>query len=132
MKNKEEIRKELKLAMKAGDTFKRNMLRLLISEIDGIDRELYPNGIPNNEEGEKKFNEIISFLIKGADNQEEADFFKTYLPQPLSEEEVLKILEDILEEQPDIQRGPLFGAIKKADKLADADTIKKVLNEYYK
>jgi uncharacterized protein YqeY len=125
---KEQIREELKLAMKAGDTFKRNMLRLLISEIDGIDRDLFKDGIPS----EKKSLEIIKFLIKGADTPEEAEFFKTYLPQPLSEEEVLKIVEDIITEQPDIQRGPLFGAIKKVNKLADADTIKKVLNEYYK
>ncbi len=103
------ITEDMKTAMKAGEKEKLSAIRMLRSAIKDKQIEL------GHEPSEEELLALISRLVKQrndaahlyaeggrgdleAKEQREAELYKTYLPEPLSEEEVTKIIQEAMDE----------------------------------
>ena len=135
----EKINEDLKNAMKEKDTFKLSVLRMLKSAIiyeqtNGEKHELTDDDIMSVIKKQVKtrktsMEEYLSYDRKDlADNlQKEIDILSKYLPEELSDEELTKIIDEIITElKPDGMKG--MGMVIKAvsAKCGAAADMKKV------
>ena len=109
MSLKEKITEDMKIAMKEGEKTKLNLIRMLRSEIryKEIEKgsELDDNGIIDVlSSAAKKRKESIEEFKKGgredlaAKEEKELKIIYSYLPEQLSEEELLKLIDESIEE----------------------------------
>ncbi len=104
---RDQISDDMKLAMKSGDTFKRDTLRLLISQIKYA--QIDKNADLNDDEvisilmnAAKKRQEAIDLYEKGnrpdlkLKEQQELDIISLYLPQKISDEELNAAINDTI------------------------------------
>lgn len=131
------INDQIKSALKAGDKTKLDSLRYLMSQLQNAQI----NKGRNNELTQVEFQQIVKKIIK---NSEEAieqyrqgnrsdlvesesaklDVLKELIPQPLSDEEIKSLIEQVRLQQPEIQVGPLIGqVIKQSGGRADGQTV---------
>ncbi len=131
------INDQIKSALKAGDKTKLDSLRYLMSQLQNAQI----NKGRNNELTQVEFQQIVKKIIK---NSEEAieqyrqgnrsdlvesesaklDVLKELIPQPLSDEEIKSLIEQVRLQQPEIQVGPLIGqVIKLSGGRADGQTV---------
>ena len=135
----EKVNNDLVAAMKSGDTFKLSVLRMLKSAIiyeqtNGEKHELTDDDIMSVIKKQVKtrktsMEEYLSYDRKDlADNlQKEIDILSKYLPEELSDEELTKIIDEIITElKPDGMKG--MGMVIKAvsAKCGAAADMKKV------
>ena len=135
----EKINEDLKNAMKEKDTFKLSVLRMLKSAIiyeqtNGEKHELTDDDIMSVIKKQVKtrktsMEEYLSYDRKDlADNlQKEIDILSKYLPEELSDEELTKVIDEIITElKPDGMKG--MGMVIKAvsAKCGAAADMKKV------
>jgi uncharacterized protein len=104
-----ELEEEVKDAMRAGDTSRRDALRLIVSSLKSAEKELLR---PLSEEEElqvlqrerkKRLEAAEAFRNAGRDAQaegEEAELevLEEFMPEPLSEEELERIVDDAIAE----------------------------------
>jgi len=147
MSLKQKITADLLAAMKAGDTLKRDVLRMLDAMIKNTEIEKLKKeaGLDDSE-----VQEVISRAVKqrkdaasqytagnrpelAEKENKEIEILITYLPQQLSEEEVQKVVEEIIAKvgatsKADIGKvmGPVMGKLKG---LADGNLVKKIVEE---
>jgi len=106
---KERLQADLKTAMKEKDTFKRDVIRFVMSAIKQIEvderKELSDADIEAILVKQiKQRNDAIEQFRSGGredlveQNERELAILKSYLPEPMSEEEVRAILKEIVEE----------------------------------
>ncbi|WP_353662516.1 GatB/YqeY domain-containing protein [Hydrogenimonas sp. SS33] len=106
---KERLQADLKTAMKEKDTFKRDVIRFVMSAIKQIEvderKELTDADIEAILVKQiKQRNDAIEQFRSGGredlveQNEKELAILKSYLPEPMSEEEVREILKQIVEE----------------------------------
>jgi uncharacterized protein YqeY len=109
MSLKEKITEDMKIAMKEGEKTKLNLIRMLRSEIryKEIEKgsELDDNGIIDVlSSAAKKRKESIEEFRKGgredlaAQEEKELEIIFSYLPEQLSEEELLKLIDESIVE----------------------------------
>ncbi len=109
MNLKEKITEDMKVAMKGGDKLRLNLIRMLKSEIKYKEiekgEELNDNGvIAVLSSASKKRKEAIEEFKKGGREdlvtREEAELkiILSYLPEQLSEEDILKLVDEGIEE----------------------------------
>ena len=109
MSLKEKITEDMKIAMKEGEKTKLNLIRMLRSEIryKEIEKgsELDDNGIIDVlSSAAKRRKESIQEFRKGgredlaAKEEKELKIIYSYLPEQLSEEELLKLIDESIEE----------------------------------
>lgn len=131
------INDQIKSALKAGDKTRLDSLRYLMSQLQNAQI----NKGRNNELTQVEFQQIVKKIIK---NSEEAieqyrqgnrsdlvesesaklDVLKELIPQPLSDEEIKSLIEQVRLQQPEIQVGPLIGqVIKQSGGRADGQTV---------
>ena len=105
----EEIEDELKDAMRARDAQRRDALRLILNALKGSEKELRR---PLSEEEElqvlqrerkRRVEAAEAFRTGGREEQAEAeerelDVLEEFMPEPLSEDEVEEIVEDVIAE----------------------------------
>lgn len=102
------LNEDLKTAMKSGDTFRLDTIRMLKAGWQKIVIEKQEKITPDDELAffqaeSKRRKEAIEQFIKGgrqdlADKeQKELDIIVTYLPKPLSEEELLQIINETIQ-----------------------------------
>ncbi|MBU1117424.1 GatB/YqeY domain-containing protein [Patescibacteria group bacterium] len=138
---RDQIKKEAVDALKSGDSKKVEVLRFLVSLIDKKEMQLPPDALTEAEE--------INVLRKELRNKEEArsmfekagrddlvkeqdyeiEIVKSYLPKELGEEELKKIVEEVI-----LEKGNNFGAImgetmKRAAGKANGDQVSKIVKE---
>lgn len=138
----EQIKEDLKNAMKSGETLKKDTLRSLMSDIkseavnSGSDRENISDELSLKviEKSAKKRQESIN--IYTSNNREdlaeseknELEVIKAYLPAQLSDEELKSIVEKVKLENPSIQGPALMGKIMPHVKgKADPERIKSLI-----
>ncbi len=106
---KKRLQNDLKEAMKQKDTFKRDVIRFVMSAIKQIEvderKELSDSDIEAIlvKQIKQRNDAIQQFREGGRDdlvekNEKELEILKSYLPEPMSEDEVREILKDIIEE----------------------------------
>jgi uncharacterized protein YqeY len=144
---KEKINSDLKEAMKAKDTKKRDALRLLTSAFKQIEvderKELSDEDVIKiiQKQVKQRNDSIQQYKKANRDDlvqkeQEEISYYEIYLPKPLSDEELTKALEEIIKEVGATSMkdmGKVMGiATKKLSSKADGkrinETVKKILS----
>ena len=114
-KIKEQINQELKGAMKSGDSLKKNLLRVVLSEID---RSIEKNVELTDDAVQK----VVAKMVKSAEMigtdeaKTEINILSEYLPKILSKDETKYIVDDLfvklqIESKKDM--GKLMGVISK-------------------
>ncbi|HUH15058.1 MAG TPA: GatB/YqeY domain-containing protein [Gaiellaceae bacterium] len=104
-----EIKGQLEDAMREGDAARRDTLRLILSSLQGAEKELQR---PLSEEEElqvlqrerkKRVEASEAFRNAGRDEQadkeeDELDVLEEFMPEPLSEDELEEIVDDVIAE----------------------------------
>ncbi len=104
-----EIKDQLADAMREGDTARRDALRLILASLQGAEKELQRELHDDEElqvlqrERKKRIEAADAFRSGGREEQaekEEAelDVLEEFMPDPLSEEEVEEIVDDVIAE----------------------------------
>ncbi len=138
----EQIKEDIKNAMKSGDRSKTDTLRLIMSDIkkeavdSGSDREVIPDEVSIKviDKASKNRKESIKVYTESGRNdladpeKAELEIIQAYLPAQMSDEELKSIVEKIKSENPSIQGMALMGRIMPLVKgKADGDRIKNLL-----
>lgn len=143
MSLKEKINADLKVSMLARDSFSTNVLRGLKAAIlsEEVAKNKREEGLDDSEiesvivREVKKRNEAAKLLDEERANNElkEAEILSKYLPEMMSEEEVLKIVQNEvskLDEKSPKQMGQVIGSIKaKYGNSIDGSMLAKMVKE---
>jgi len=144
MSLKEKIKADLKEAMRAKDTAKRAVLRNLTAAIKQVEvdsrKELSDSEIEAilTKYAKQREDAIAQFKAAGRDDlveKEEAELklVKSYLPEPLSDEELKKAVEETIKEvgaSSMRDMGKIMGVIKsKFGSRADGSKVNKIVKE---
>jgi uncharacterized protein len=144
---KQKIYDDLKAAMKAGDTAKRDTLRMIDSMIKNTEIEKLKRdaGLSDEEVQEviaraiKQRKDAISQYETGGrldlveKEAKEIEILSAYMPEQLSEEEVVKVVKDLIDQlgvtsKADMGKvmGPAMGKLKGK---ADGQMVRKIVEE---
>jgi len=104
-----EIKHELEDAMREGDTERRDALRLILSSLQGAEKELQRDLTEDEElqvlqrERKKRVEAAEAFRSAGREEQAakeegELDVLEEFMPEPLSEDELEEIVDDVIAE----------------------------------
>ncbi len=141
---KKRLQNDLKDAMKQKDTFKRDVIRYVMSAIKQIEvderKELSDADIEAIlvKQIKQRNDSIQQFREGGRDdlvekNEKEIQILKSYLPEPMSEDEVREIIAKIIEEtgaQGMKDMGKVMGAAKsKIGSRAEGRVINQIAKE---
>lgn len=139
-----QIDNDLKLALKSGDKFTLSVLRMLKSEIINESRKGSLHSLTDDEvlkvikksvktrkdsiEEYKKYGKLdtVNELVK------EVDILNKYLPQEMSEEEIIKIVNEVFEElKPSSMKdmGNLMKVISSKITNADMSLVSKIVKD---
>ena len=105
----EEIREEVETAMREGDAARRDALRLILSSLQGAEKELQRPLSEDEElqvlqrERKKRVEAAEAFRAGGREEQaekeeDELEVLEEFMPEPLSEEELEEIVDDVIAE----------------------------------
>ncbi|MGZ8783207.1 MAG: GatB/YqeY domain-containing protein [Gaiellaceae bacterium] len=104
-----EIREQLETAMREGDTARRDTLRLILSSLQGAEKELQRPLQEAEElqvlqrERKKRIEASEAFRTAGRDEQadkedDELDVLEEFMPEPISEDDLEAIVDDVIAE----------------------------------
>ena len=105
----EELEEEVKDAMRAGDTARRDALRLILSSLKSAEKELLRPLSEDEElqvlqrERKKRLEAAEAFRNAGREEQadkeeDELDVLEEFMPEPMSEDELEEIVDDVIAE----------------------------------
>ena len=144
MNLKEQIKDDLKSSMKSGDSFTRGVLRMLSSDFKNLEidkkKELTDeDAVEIVKKNIKSRKDCIEQYTKGnredLANQEkkELEILKKYMPEQMGEEEIRKIVIDIIKKSGASNAsdfGKVMGAVmKEIGSGADGGVVNKVVRE---
>ena len=104
-----EIKTQLEDAMREGDAARRDTLRLILSSLQGAEKELQ-RPLPEDEElqvlqreRKKRLEAAEAFRNAGREEQadkeeDELDVLEEFMPEPISEDELEEIVDDVIAE----------------------------------
>ena len=104
-----EIKSQLEDAMREGDAARRDTLRLILSSLQGAEKELQRPLHEDEElqvlqrERKKRLEAAEAFRNAGRDEQadkeeDELDVLEEFMPEPISEDELESIVDDVIAE----------------------------------
>jgi uncharacterized protein YqeY len=104
-----EIKEQLADAMREGDTARRDALRLILSSLQGAEKELQRPLTEGEElqvlqrERKKRIEASEAFRNAGREEQadkedDELDVLEEFMPEPMSEDELEEIVDDVIAE----------------------------------
>jgi uncharacterized protein len=104
-----EIKEQLADAMREGDASRRDALRLILSSLQGAEKELQRELHEDEElqvlqrERKKRLEAAEAFRAAGREEQaekeeDELDVLEEFMPEPLSEDELEEIVDDVIAE----------------------------------
>jgi len=133
---------DMKQAMRDKQTLKLDTIRMLRAKIKN---EEIDNGPQTDEQVErlvsqtvKQWLDAIEDYKKGSrddlveEAQQKIRVLEEYLPQQLSDEQIIEVINKIRQESADIQRGPLIGLVKQqVGNSADGARIAQLVNQAF-
>ena len=140
MSLKNEITEQMKNAMRSKDAETLGTLRLILSELKNFE-------IDNGEQDDAGVVKIISKMVKQwkdaindyknggredlvAEAQLKLDVLEKFLPEQMGEDELRKIVEEVVASLPDAKPGPVTGMVmKKVAGKADGGMVSKLVKE---
>ena len=104
-----EIKEQLQDAMREGDAVRRDALRLILSSLQGAQKELQRELHEDEElqvlqrERKKRLEAAEAFRAAGREEQaekeeDELDVLEEFMPEPISEDELEQIVDDVIAE----------------------------------
>lgn len=139
---KEQLMEDMKNAMRAHETLKLDVVRMIRSEVKNFE-------IDNGEADDEKIQKIIKTMLKQQkdalldferaarqdlidETNAKIEIFASYLPTELSDEELAKVVSEVLATASSKDFGPIMGQVmKKVGNKADGNRVtillKKVL-----
>jgi uncharacterized protein len=104
-----EIKEQLEAAMREGDATRRDTLRLILSSLQGAEKELQRPLAEDEElqvlqrERKKRLEAAEAFRNAGREEQadkeeDELDVLEEFMPDPMSEDELEEIVDDVIAE----------------------------------
>ena len=104
-----EIKEQLEAAMREGDAARRDTLRLILSSLQGAEKELQRPLSEDEElqvlqrERKKRLEAADAFRNAGREEQadaeeDELDVLEEFMPEPMSEDELEEIVDDVIAE----------------------------------
>lgn len=139
----QQLMSDMKTAMKAGEKQTLEAIRYLLAQVKNaqIDK-------PNREDlTEEEFTKLVRKLVKNAEEaiqqyrdggredlvtEETAKLavWKQYLPQPMSDDQVRDIAQEVIKSMPDAQMGPVIGqVVSRTGGRADGGQVSKIVRE---
>lgn len=123
----QKLSEEIKNAMRARDQVRLDTLRYLSAQIKNAEIDKGLNATLTEDE----FNKVVQKQVKNSEEaieqyrqgnrqdlvdseQVKIEIMKEFLPQPLSEEELKQIINELKAENPNLAIGPLTGLVMKA------------------
>ncbi len=139
-----EIKEQLEAAMREGDTARRDTLRLILSSLQGAEKELQ-RPLHEDEElqvlqRERKKRIEAAEAFRGGGREEQADMeeaeldvLEEFMPEPLSEDEIEEIIDDVISEVGatsirDLGR-VMAGVMHQVSGRADGSTVSQLVKE---
>lgn len=140
-KIKEKLNEDIKSFMKNKETVKLNIVRMVKKNITELETSASHNGEATDEEILKIIQKMVKqgsdtarmYKEQGRDDlykeeSEQIEVLKNYLPKQLSEEEISKEIDKVMEETGLNQMGPLMKELnKRLAGRADGKTISNIL-----
>ena len=138
-KIKEKLNEDMKSFMKNKETVKLNIVRMVKKNITELETSAGHNGEATDEEILKIIQKMVKqgtarmYKEQGRDDlykeeSEQIEVLKNYLPKQLSEEEISKEIDKVMEETGLNQMGPLMKELnKRLSGRADGKTISNIL-----
>ena len=124
--NKQLFLDEMRKAMKNGDSFKKELMKVIISELDRIGKD------PN----EKEIIGVLKKMVKNGeitnteDSKKEIKIINEFLPKQMSENQIIELINKIKSQNPNINGGRLIGVcMKEAKGLVDGKVMKDLVNK---
>ncbi|MDY0302351.1 MAG: GatB/YqeY domain-containing protein [Candidatus Moranbacteria bacterium] len=141
---KEKIREDLKSAMKAGETEKRDVIRMIDSMIKNVEIEK-----GKREEGlnDQEVIEVLSRAVKqrkdsanqyleggrpelAEKEKGEIEIISAYLPEQLGEEDLKMIVDKVIEAETEMEMGKLMGKVMAEVKgRADGNLVRQLVEK---
>jgi uncharacterized protein YqeY len=130
----------MKDAMKSKDKVKLEVVRFLRSAVknweidngpadDAAVQKIVATQVKQTKESIDEYNKGGRQDLVNAEKEKLA-ILETYLPEQLSEEELIKIVDEVLAQNPDSKPGPLVGQVMaKVKGQADGGTVAKLVNQ---
>lgn len=142
MSFKAQLQSDLQAAMKSGDSIKRDTLRTLLTTLTNAEMETTDelteadiNKVIQREV--KKRREAIEAFTEGGredraeKEKQELEVLQAYLPEQLSEDEIRKIVQEIIDGAGDAPNmGQIMGqAMGRMKDKADGNTVRQIVSE---
>ncbi len=139
-----EIKEQLEDAMREGDAARRDALRLILSSLQGAEKELQ-RPLHEDEElqvlqRERKRRDEAADAFRAAGREEQAEdeeyeleILEEFMPEPMSEEEIEEIIDDVISEVGatsirDMGR-VMAGVMHQVSGRADGSTVSQLVKE---
>lgn len=137
---KEQLMEDMKNAMRAHETLKLDVVRMIRSEVKNFE-------IDNGEADDEKVQKIIKTMLKQQkdalldferaarqdlidETKAKIEIFASYLPTELSDEELEKIVTEVMANATNKDFGPLMGQVmKKVGNKADGSRVTTLLKK---
>ena len=135
---KEKLTQDIKTALLAGEKPKAEVLKALKSAIlyEEVAQKVRDQGLTDEQiqtvlarEAKKRAESAELYKKAGADDRattelQEKEIIEAYLPKQLSEDELQKIVDEVLAANPGVQMGPAIGMVRaKTGTAADGSRI---------
>jgi hypothetical protein len=140
MNIKQTLTEQMRTALRSGDKETLSTIRMLVSEINNFE-------IDNGDQDDAGVQKLVVKSIKQwqdalgdyekaqrADLIKEAkdriEFLKKFLPEQLGEDEIKKVIDEVIASLPEPSVGPVIGKVmKKLAGKADGGTVARLVNE---
>lgn len=140
----EKIKEDLKGAMKAGDTEKRDVLRMIDSMIKNVEIE---KGKRETGLSEEEIMEVLMRAVKqrkdsasqylaggrpelAEKEQKEIEIISIYLPEQMNEEELSKVVVEVMESSDEKDMGKIMGQVMGRVKgRADGNLVRQIVQK---
>lgn len=142
MSLQERLIEDMKQAMRDKQTLRLDTIRMLRAKIKNVEIN---NGPQNDEQVEKLVSQTVKQWLDAIEDykrgnrddlveeaQQKIKVLEEYLPQQLSDEQIIEIIKKIKQESEGIQMGPLIGLVKQqVGNSADGARIARLTNQVF-
>lgn len=137
---KQQLTTDMKEAMKARDSIRLNTIRFLIAEVKNVEidkGELDDAGVQKIIASQvKKMKDALGDFERGGrdeivkEEKQKIEILEKYLPQQMSDQELEKIVREVVDGSDNKQMGPIIGQVmKKVAGQADGGRVSKVVQQ---
>jgi len=141
MSLKDQLIEDMKQAMRARDAFKLGVIRFVLADIKNLEIDKGPQDDESTlkliQSQVKKMKEAIIDFARGKrddlveEEEKKIAILQTYLPQQMSEEDLMNVVKDVVNKSSSREIGPLTGMVLKEVKgKADGNRVGAAIRQH--